>query len=73
MPSSGYGYVYHKKISLVAGKPAMFIEHSLKNTGTRAIHTSVYDHNFLVLDKQPTDAGFTITLPFAIAGDHPAG
>jgi hypothetical protein len=69
--SSGYGYVYHKKISLVAGKPQMLIEHSLKNTGKRALHTSVYDHNFLVLDKQPTDAGFTITLPFTILADHP--
>ena len=31
--SSGYGYVYHKKLSLVAGKPQMLIEHSLKNVG----------------------------------------
>ncbi len=49
----------------------MLIEHSLKNVGTRPIHTSVYDHNFLVLDKQPTDPGFTITLPFTITSDHP--
>ena len=40
----------------------MSIEHSLKNTGTRAIHTSVYDHNFLVLDKQPT--GLASPSPF---------
>jgi hypothetical protein len=70
-PSSGYGYVYRKKISLTAGKPEMLIEHSLRNVGTRAIQTSVYDHNFLVLDRQPTDAGFTITLPFTISSDHP--
>jgi hypothetical protein len=69
--SSGYGYVYQKKLRLVDGKPVMVIEHSLKNTGTRAIHTSVYDHNFLVLNKQPTDAGFTITLPFAISSHPP--
>ncbi len=69
--SSGYGYIYHKKVSLVAGKPEMLIEHSLKNVGTRAIHTSVYDHNFLVLDKQPTGTGFTITVPFAIHSDQP--
>ena len=60
--SSGYGYIYHKKVSLAAGKPQMLIEHSLKNAGTRSIHTNVYDHNFLVLDKQPTDAGFKISL-----------
>jgi hypothetical protein len=69
--ASGYGYVYHKKISLVAGKPEMLIEHSLKNVGTRAIKTSVYDHNFLVLDNQPTGPDFTITLPFTISSDHP--
>ncbi len=28
--SSGYGYIYTKKISLVAGKPEMLIEHSLQ-------------------------------------------
>jgi hypothetical protein len=69
--SSGYGYIYRKKLSLAAGKPRMLIEHRLKNVGTRAIHTNVYDHNFLVLDKQPTDAGFTIHLPFAIATEPP--
>jgi hypothetical protein len=69
--ASGYGYVYQKKLRLLAGKPVMVIEHSLKNTGTRAIHTSVYDHNFLVLDKQPTNAGFSITFPFAVTVDPP--
>jgi hypothetical protein len=70
-PSSGYAYIYHKRISLATDKPEMLIEHSLKNVGTRAIHTSVYDHNFLVLDKRPTDAGFAITFPFAISSNHP--
>jgi hypothetical protein len=70
-PSSGYGYIYRKKISLIAGKPEMSIEHSLKNVGTRSIHSSVYDHNFLVLDKQPTGPAFTVTLPFTVTSDHP--
>ena len=42
----------------------MVIEHSLKNAGKLAIHTNVYDHNFLVLDKQTTSDAFCITLPF---------
>jgi hypothetical protein len=67
--ATGYGYVYRKKISLVPGKPEMSIAHSLKNAGTRPIHTSVYDHNFLVLDKQPTGAPFRITLPFTLTVD----
>jgi hypothetical protein len=49
----------------------MSIAHSLKNTGTRPLHTSVYDHNFLVLDKQTTGPAFSITFPFAVTADPP--
>ncbi|HTZ75284.1 MAG TPA: hypothetical protein VMB47_15280 [Candidatus Aquilonibacter sp.] len=69
--SSGYGYIYRKTIQLVAGRPQMLIEHSLKNIGTRTIETSVYDHNFLVLDDQPTGPDFTIRVPFTIKAEKP--
>ncbi len=69
--SSGYGYTYRKTVRLIAGKPEMVLEHSLKNTGTRAIRTSVYNHNFIVLDKQQTGAGFVITVPFQIRSQRP--
>jgi hypothetical protein len=69
--SSGYGYVYHKTVRLTAGKPEMVLEHRLKNTGARTIETSVYNHNFLVLDRQAPGAGLTITVPFAIRTGHP--
>jgi hypothetical protein len=69
--SSGYGYVYHKKLSLAADKPEMRIEHNFRNTGTRAIHSTVYNHNFLVLDHRPTDAGYALSLPFTISSNHP--
>jgi hypothetical protein len=49
----------------------MVIEHRLKNTGSQAIHTSVYNHNFLVLDKQPPGPGFVITVPFPIRTPEP--
>lgn len=65
-PDIGYGYVYTKIIRLAKGKPEMVIRHRLRNTGRRPIDTSVYDHNFLVLDKQPTGPDFTITVPFEI-------
>jgi hypothetical protein len=68
---SGFGYIYHKKLSLVAGKAVMLIEHSLKNTGKQPIHTNVYNHNFLVLDKQPTSEAFSITLPFTLTVTPP--
>jgi len=64
--SSGYGYSYRKSLRLTSGKPEMVLEHSLRNTGTRAIRTSVYNHNFLVLDGQPPGPGLVITVPFQI-------
>jgi hypothetical protein len=64
--SSGYGYVYHKTIRLVEGRPEMLLEHNLRNSGSRAIRTSVYNHNFLVLDGQPPGPGLVITVPFQI-------
>ena len=70
-PATGYGYIYTKTVSLVPGKPEMLIEHSLKNTGKRTIETSVYDHNFLVLDKQTIGPDFTVTVPFDIKPQKP--
>jgi hypothetical protein len=70
-PSSGYGYVYRKAVRLTKGRPEMALEHSLKNTGRRAIRGTVYNHNFLVLDKQPPGPAFTIKVPFPIRTDRP--
>ena len=70
-PASGYGYIYRKVVRLVAGKPEMMLEHSLRNVGNKQIESRVYDHNFLVLDKQPSGPDFAITLPFAVQADPP--
>ncbi len=70
-PSSGYAYIYTKTVRLIEGKPEMVLEHSLKNTGRRTIQSTVYNHNFLVLDKQPPGPDFTITLPFQIRSSNP--
>jgi hypothetical protein len=69
--ASGYGYSYTKTVRLASGKPEMVLEHSLRNTGRRPIDTSVYDHNFLVLDKQPIGPDFTMELPFEIQTKPP--
>jgi hypothetical protein len=65
-PASGYAYVYRKTIRLEKGKPDMVIEHSLKNTGKKTIVSSVYNHNFMVLDRQPPGPDFTFKVPFDI-------
>lgn len=62
----GYAYDYEKTIRLVPGKPQMIIEHRLKNTGKRVIETSVYDHNFFVIDGKPSGPDFSVTFPFDV-------
>lgn len=63
-PSIGYGYVYTKTIRLAPGQPRMTIAHVMKNTGTKAIETNVYDHNFTTIDHQPTGPDVVITVPW---------
>ena len=70
-PASGFGYVYRKVVRLVTGKAEMLIEHSLKNTGTRVIKSSVYNHNFVVLDRQPPGPDFSFRVPFQIQTSRP--
>jgi hypothetical protein len=69
-PSSGYGYHYEKTIRLLPGQPEMVMEHRLKNTGKRPFSTSVYNHNFLVLDGQPPGPDFVLKMPFEIQAPH---
>ena len=70
---AGYGYVYRKVVRLEKGKPRMALEHNLKNTGNRTIETSVYDHNFLTIDKQTTGPDFVVSFPFELRSARPMG
>lgn len=65
----GYGYSYVKTVRLVPGKAQMIINHVLTNTGSKAIDTAVYCHNFLTLS--PGNENITITAPFAIQAERP--
>jgi hypothetical protein len=64
--AAGYSYIYQKTLRLTKGKPELVLEHSLKNTGKRTIETNVYNHNFFVIDKQPTGPEIVTTFPFDI-------
>jgi hypothetical protein len=68
--NSGYAYTYEKKVLLSKGKAEMVLEHELKNIGKRAIRTSVYNHNFLVLDQRAPGPGLEISVPFTIRSPH---
>ena len=61
---TGYAYVYRKTVRLEKDKPVLTLQHSLRNTGRRAIETSVYDHNFFVIDGQPTGPNSVVRFPF---------
>ncbi|GAB3776491.1 hypothetical protein GCM10028818_22160 [Spirosoma horti] len=63
LADSTYAYEYKKTLSLAKAKPELIIMHSLKNIGTQPIETTVYDHNFFVIDQQSTGPTYSITLP----------
>ena len=60
----GYAYVYTKTLRLPHAKAQLVLEHSLKNTGKRVIDTSVYDHDFYMLDHQTTGPDTHVRFPF---------
>jgi len=70
-PATGYAYLYRKVVRLEKGKPEMTIEHSMKNTGKRPIQSTVYNHNFVVLDKQAPGPDFAFKVPFQIQTARP--
>ena len=60
--TNGYAYVYVKTVRLASD--TLVLEHDLRNTGPKPIVTSVYNHNFFVLDGQPTGPDTVVRLPF---------
>lgn len=63
---SNYSYVYTKTVRLVPGKAEMELVHSLKNTGAKTIETSVYNHNFFVMDNLNVGSDYSVTFPWNI-------
>jgi len=60
----GYAYLYRKTVRLARGKPELIIEHSLKNVGRRVIDTSVYNHDFYMIDEQPSGPDYRVAFAF---------
>lgn len=65
----GYGYVYRKTVRLPGD--TLVLEHQLKNTGARPIATSVYEHNFYMLDRRRTGPEYVVRFPFAATAARP--
>lgn len=69
-PSLGYGYRLTKRLTLTPGRPELVIDHVLENAGRKTIETNVYNHNFFVIDSQPTGPDFSVTFPFELVADR---
>ena len=65
-PASGYGYRHTKTISLPAGQPELVMTQHLESTGVNPIDTQMYNHNFFVLDGQPSGPDVEVTFPFVL-------
>lgn len=64
-----YGYTYIKTVRLTESGPEMVIEHTLINKGKKSIETSVYNHNFLMIDKEPAGPDYQIVFPYEVSGE----
>jgi hypothetical protein len=62
-------YKYTKVVKLIKGQPKLVLEHQLKNTGTSPIETTVYNHNFFVIDKEPTGPDIVTKFPYVIQAE----
>jgi hypothetical protein len=69
-PTSGYGYRLTKRLTLTPGKPELILDHALTNLGRKPIDTEVYNHNFFVIDNQPTGPDFSVRFPFQATADR---
>ena len=67
----GYAYVYEKTLKLDKHQPILILEHHIKNTGTKAIDTQVYDHDFFMLDNRPIGPGMVVHLGFPPMPEEP--
>ncbi len=61
----GYSYTYQKTIKLK--EDGFRMEHRLENTGSRAIETDQFNHNFFMIDGEPSGTAFRIQFPYKVS------
>jgi len=64
----GYAYEYDKTVSLTKDKPELVLSHSLKNTGIQTLETTVYNHNFFVMDQTLIGPAYEVKFPYPVSG-----
>ncbi|MFL5240533.1 MAG: hypothetical protein ACJ8FY_00345 [Gemmataceae bacterium] len=61
---TGWGYRYSKRITLAKAGDGFRIEHTLENTGQKAIQTDHYCHNFIRIDGKLIGPDYRLEFPF---------
>ena len=67
----GYSYTYEKTLRLDKHEPVLMLEHKLTNTGTKAIDSQVYDHDFYRIDNTPTGPDMAVHFAFTPQPEKP--
>jgi hypothetical protein len=68
---TGISYRYTKTLMLDRHGAVLTLSHKLKNLGKQPIITGVYDHDFFMLDHQPTGPGMEVSFRFTPHPDAP--
>ena len=60
----GYSYLYEKLIRLKSD--GFTLQHKLQNVGEKAIETDQFNHNFFMIDGEPSGTAFSISFPYPV-------
>jgi hypothetical protein len=72
-PASGYGYRYRKIVSLPAGKSELVLDQRIESIGPNPIDTDTYNHNFFMLDGQPSGPDVQLRFPWKVQAEKDTG
>lgn len=61
----GWGYEYTKTVAIASNSPALYIHHTLRNTGTVPIDTEQYNHAMFRIDGDPVGALYRVEFAFS--------
>lgn len=61
-------YIYTKTVRLLADEPVLLLEYNLQNTGVQSIESSVFNHNFFVINGSIIGPQTIIEFPFSPEG-----
>ena len=62
----GLAYSYSKTVRLDENKPRLVLNHTLRNTGQRALDLTQYNHNFFVIDNETVGPDVVVRFPFPV-------